>query len=117
MKKIIIFFTLFLYADISNVLFQIDKIENYKPKFKHINIKKCNEVLSSNHIKIINNHSNLKLKAIFNKKVLIDNKWLGEGNIVKGYKIIKIYPKKVLLKKENNFLILRFNNNLLKVKK
>jgi len=106
----------FLNADISNILLQIDKIEKYQLKFKQINIK-CNVIKLFIHSKTTPVNSNLKLNAIFNKKALINNRWFSEGNVINGYKIIKIYSQEVLLKKDDKFLILKFDNNLLKVKK
>jgi len=121
MKKLIIFLAIFLYADISNVLLKIDAIENYKPIFKKINIPKCNKIVESNNKLTnainINNNLQLTLQAIFNKQVLINNRWLRENDFINGYKIVKIYKKRVVLKMNNKFVILRFNTNILKVRK
>jgi hypothetical protein len=113
MKKIILFSAIFLYADISNILLKISNMENYKIKFKKIYFTKCTE---TKKFIPLNNKFELKLMAVFNKKALINNEWLKKGDIIKGYKVIEIYPKKVVLKRENHFIILKFSD-LLKVKK
>jgi hypothetical protein len=117
MKKTIIFLSIFLYADISNILLKIDKIEHYKRKFNKIFLKKCNvniynSNLSNNKISI--KKTDLSLAAIFNNKALINNKWVQKGDIIDGYKVLKIYPKKVLLKKDKKIVVLKFDNILLK---
>jgi hypothetical protein len=117
MKYVLLFLGFFLYADISNILFEIDKIENYKPVFKKIYFIKCNKIKNISEKKVVNKKSELKLMAIFNNQALINNKWVKAGDYLKGYKVIKIYPRKVILRKENKIIILKFNNNLLKVKK
>jgi hypothetical protein len=121
MKKNLIFVTIFLYADVSNIILKIDKIERYKPVFKYIYMPECKEkkvkiISVNNKIPLSKKRVELKLLAIFNKKALINNEWLKKGDIIKGYKVIEIYPKKVVLKRENHFIILKFND-LLKVKK
>lgn len=122
MKKVLIFITLFLYADVSNIILKIDKIERYKPVFKHIFIPDCDEkkvikVTLKNKPTVKSNVLELKLLAIFNKKAFINYKWVKEGDEIGGYKVVKIYPRKVLLKKDNKVTVLKFNNILLKIKK
>jgi hypothetical protein len=121
MKKFILLLAVFLYADISGVLIKINKIESFKPKFKKIKFIKCNKPHKMVKYSAVNNNINnkfeLKLMAIFGKKALINNKWLKEKDYIEGYKIVKIYSKKVLLKKDNKIIVLKFNNILLKVKK
>lgn len=118
MKKIFIFFiSIFLYADVSNILIQMNKIETYKHSFKKIYLTKCEKeeiksVLVKNTVPF-----ELVLKAIFNNKALINNTWVKKGDFIKGYKVLKIYSRKVILKKNNKIIVLKFNNNMLKVKK
>jgi hypothetical protein len=117
MKYFVLFLSVFLYADISNIILKINNIENYKPVFKKIYFIKCNKIKNISEKKVVNKKSELKLMAIFNNQALINNKWVKAGDYLKGYKVIKIYPKKVILKKGNKIFVLGFNNNLLKVEK
>ena len=114
---------IFLYADVSNILLKIDKIEKYSPKFKKMNIRKCYKKMETIHkntiksISVIRNNFKITLQAVFNKKALINNKWLKEGDFIDGYKVVKIYKKKIILKRDSKLGILKFNTNILKVKK
>ncbi|GAX87079.1 conserved hypothetical protein [Lebetimonas natsushimae] len=117
MRYIFLFLGVVLFADISNVLLKLDKIENYKPVFKKIYFIKCNKIKNVSEKSIVNKQSELKLKAIFNNKALINNMWVKKGDLINGFRVIKIYSKEVVLKKENKIIILTFNNNLLKVEK
>jgi hypothetical protein len=117
MKKSIIFIAVFIYADISNILFKIEKIESYKPVFKKIYLKRCRKIKKPVRVYSVNKNVQLHLMAIFNDKVLINNTWVKKGDFIEGYKIIKIYPKKVILRKNNKFIVLKFNNNFLRIKK
>jgi hypothetical protein len=118
MKKMVIFLSVFLFADISNILITINKIETYKPLFKKIKFIKFKKTAN---IKQISNNTNnnfeLQLNAVFNKKALINSMWVKKGDFIKGYKVIKIYSKRVILKKENQIIVLKLENNILKVKK
>lgn len=121
MKKNLIFVTIFLYADVSNIILKIDKIERYKPVFKHIYMPECKEkkvkiISVNNKIPLSKKRVELKLLAIFNKKAFINYQWVKEGDELSGYKVVKIYHKKVLLKRNNKFIVLKFNNKLLERK-
>jgi hypothetical protein len=116
MKKFLLFsLSVILYADISNILEKINTIENYKIDFKPINLKKCRKMKVRNKKKEI--EKKLILKAFLNKKVLINDKWLKVGDVIEDYQVVKIYSKKVVLKKDNKFYILEFNNTLIRIKK
>ncbi|WP_024787670.1 MULTISPECIES: hypothetical protein [unclassified Lebetimonas] len=118
MKKFLFLLAgIFLYAGISNALMEIVKIENFKPRFKKIFLPACTLKGKKTVLNNTVSNLNLKLEAIFNKKALINHKWVRAGNSVKGYKIIKVFPKKVILKKNNKYVVLKFESNILKVKK
>jgi hypothetical protein len=78
--------------------------------YKKCKKKRINKLEFENTIKF-------KLKAIFNKKALINNKWVKEGDFIKDFKVLKISPKEVILTNSHKVVILKFNNNLLKVQK
>ena len=48
----------------------------------------------------------LHLEAIFNKSVMINKKWYKEGELVHGYKLIKVNRTSVLLEKRNRKILL-----------
>ena len=119
-KMIIIFIGIFLYADISNILLKIYKIENFHRSFIKINLPTCRrnftkKVNFSGEVK--NNPIKLTLNAIFNNKALINNRWVKVGDFFDGYQIIQILSKKVILKRNNKIIVLKFNRYLIKVKK
>jgi len=121
MKKIVfIVIGIFLYADISNVLLKIDKLENFKRTFMKIDLPICKKTTPKQSIIIKNQvkHENaLTLNAIFNKKALINNKWVKSGDVLNGYKVMKVFSKQVVLKRGKNIIVLKFNKSLIKVKK
>ena len=123
MKKAIflIFFPL-LYADVTYIIEEIIKIKEFKPLFKNIvyyNIFKYEEenVLNKNMtIALEKGSSDLKVYAVFQDKVNINGKWVKVGDIVNGYKIVKITNKCIYLKQNNKILKLSPTNYILKVK-
>ena len=48
----------------------------------------------------------LHLEAIFNKSVMINKEWYKEGELVYGYKLIKVNRTSVLLEKRNRKILL-----------
>ncbi len=125
MKKIIfLIFFVFLFADVSNIIGEIKNIENYTPKFKHfvnynifVNNKVKNQYKKSVVVSNTNTNSNLTLYAVFQNKVNINGIWLKVGEVINGYKIIKIASNKVILKKDGKIKKLVLKPNILKVRK
>jgi len=125
MKKILIFLIItFLFSDVSNTVFKIKQIQNSKKlflKYPSYNIFVKQKIHNNNNVQIIMRSSNLpqrmKIYAIFNNKVNINGKWKNIGNYVNDYKIIKIYPNYVVLRKNNKIKILKFLSNIIKVSK
>jgi len=121
MKKIIlILLFIYGYADIIKTIEILKKIEKYQYDFKKIEKYNAFEP-NTNFLEsiIINNKTSqiIKIKAIFNKKVYINNSWYKIGDTVDGYKIIKIIDNKIVLKKNNKLLILSPKSQLIKVTK
>jgi len=118
--KIIFFIIIgvFVYADISNILLKLDNLEKFKRPFIKINFPVCiNKNIKEEKVSLNIKNTKLVLNAIFNKKALINNKWLKEGDSFNGYQVMKIFPKKVILERENKIIVLKFNESLIKVKK
>jgi len=123
MKKILIFFLItFLFSDVSNTIFKINEIQNNKKiflKYPLYNIF-INEIMHNN-IQLIIKSSNLsqkiKIYAIFNNKVNINGQWKNIGDYINDYKIIKIFPNYIILRKNNKIKILKFSSNIIKVSK
>jgi hypothetical protein len=109
-KILILFIAVLIYADVSEIVIKISEIEKYKPKFKTVDFKLCRKNIIISPIKT--NNVKFKLLAIMNKKALINNKWVSKGDFIRDWEVVKIYNKKVVLKKENKILILKFNNIL-----
>ncbi|GAB6045832.1 hypothetical protein JCM11957_14300 [Caminibacter profundus] len=122
MKKIILILLFFIYghSDIIKTIEILKKIEKYQYDFKKIEKYNAFEP-NTNFLEsiIINNKTSqiIKIKAIFNKKVYINNSWYKIGDTVNGYKIIKIIDNKIVLKKNNKLLILSPKSQLIKVTK
>ena len=123
MKKIVFLIcSVFLFADVSDIINEIKKMESFTPKFKHfvnynifINNKVKNHYIRN--VVISNTDSNLILYAVFQNRVNINGIWLKVGEVINGYKIIKIAPNKVLLKKDGKIKKLILKPNILKVRK
>lgn len=123
MKKILIFLIItFSFSDVSNIIFKIKEIQNNKKiflKYPLYNIF-INEILHKN-IQLIIKSSNLfqkmKIYAIFNNKVNINGQWKNIGDYINDYKIIKIFPNYIILRKNNKIKILNFSSNIIKVSK
>jgi len=119
MKKIIVFISVFLYADISSILFKINQIEESKKIFlpmPHYNIFTSSKVKSFKTIEIYS-ASPIKIYALFNDLVNINGRWFRVGENVNGYKIIKVSDKKIILKKDNKYIILKPTIKFIKVSK
>jgi len=123
MKKIIIFFILiFSFADVSDVILKIKAIQNFQKKFLiypkyNIFININNQNINYTNIKLSQGFYKMKIYAIFNNKVNINGKWKKIGDFINDYKIIKIYPDYVILKKNNKLKILKITSNIIKVSK
>jgi len=124
MKKLflILIAGIFLYADISNILLKIDKIETFNRSFMNMILPVCVNACNKGSNLCSTTAANSKktiliLKAVFNKKALINNSWLKEGDVFNGYKVVKVFSKEVLLEKDNKRVVLKFNQSLLKVSK
>ena len=123
MKKILIFLIItFSFSDVSNIIFKIKEIQNNKKiflKYPLYNIF-INEIMHNN-IQLIIKSSNLsqkiKIYAIFNNKVNINGQWKNIGDYINDYKIIKIFPNYIILRKNNKIKILKFSSNIIKVSK
>ena len=123
MKKILIFLIItFSFSDVSNTIFKINEIQNNKKiflKYPLYNIF-INEIMHNN-IQLIIKSSNLsqkiKIYAIFNNKVNINGQWKNIGDYINDYKIIKIFPNYIILRKNNKIKILKFSSNIIKVSK
>jgi len=124
MKKLIIFIAVFIFADVSDTVFKIKEIETSKKVFLPVpsyniftNTKTPNVSVNKIIPKKLNNSVDFKIYAIFNNKVNINGVWKSVGDFVNEYKIIKITPKYVVLKKDNEIKILKFTINFIKVSK
>ncbi len=123
MKKIFfLFFVItFSFSDVSNIIFKIKEIENSKKiflKYPSYNIfinKQANNIQQA----IIQPSPliNMKIYAIFNNKVNINGQWKKRGDYINDYKIIKIYPDFIVLRKNNKIKLLKFKSNIIKVSK
>ena len=122
MKKIIfLIYCSLLYADITHIINEITKVERFKPVFKKIryyNIFEYEADITKKNIGAISKKESydLKIYAIFQNRVNINGKWFKIGDIINGYKVLKITNDDVYLKKNNEILILSITNHILKVK-
>ena len=120
MKKIIVFIAVFLYADISNIITLIKNMENYRPVFKKIQHYKpfSDEVIPTKENGKIFNVSpvNLSLNAIFQNKAFINGRWVKRGDLIEGYKVIKITQNSVVLFKNGKIKKITLNPKVIKVK-
>jgi len=101
-------------------------MENYNPKFKHISgynpfvkIKKKAETKEKRVKHDISEikEKNLVLYAIFQNRVNINGKWFKVGDVVNGYKIIKINTYGIYLSKNNKIKKISLKANIIKVAK
>lgn len=123
-KKIVfILISIMLYADISNILFKIKELQNSKkiflsmPEYNFFSILKPKNELIQTKTVIENENLPLKIYAVFNNKVNINGKWLKVGENFQGYKIIKINYNKIVVKKDNKYMIFKPTTKFLKVSK
>ena len=123
MKKIVLFITIkILFGDINNVILLIKNMENFKPRFKKIEQYKPffnEEKIKKEKIIVTkqNTNVNLSVSAIFQNKALINGKWVKVGNIIEGYKVIKISDNKIILSKNEIIKVIMLTSKILKVKK
>jgi len=117
MKKIILFLSscLFLLAQLNiNINQIVKKIKKLNTKKVFLSFPHYNPFyFDKNVTKIVLKRDNIKLvlNAIFNKSANINGKWVRVGEFIYGYKVIKIYLDRVLLKYKNRFLWLTYNSN------
>ena len=123
MKRVFIFFLItFAFSDVSNTIFKIKEIQNNKKiflKYPLYNIF-INEKIHHNiqlMIKSTASSPKIKIYAIFNNKVNINGQWKNIGDYINEYKIIKIFPNYIILRKNNKIKILNFSSNIIKVSK
>ncbi len=124
MKKILFLLSaVLLYGDISDIISYIKNMESYTLKFKkivHYNVFSDIVAEKSENLKIngnTNNSKNIAIYAVFQNKININGHWYKTGDIVYGYKIVKITNDKVFLKKNNRIKIIEFKTNIIKVVK
>jgi len=121
MKKIIfIVFCSLLYADITYIVNEIEKIKKTKPMFKkitHYNIFEYEIAKNTIAISYQKESVNLKIYAISQNRVNINSKWFKIGDMMNGYKVTKITDNCVYLKQNNKTLKLSITNYILKGKK
>ncbi len=126
MKKILfLLIAVLLYGDISDIITYIKKMESYTPEFKRIvNYNVFSDIIEekSENLKINGNISNsiyvnknIAIYAVFQNKININGQWYKIGDIVYGYKIVKITNDKVFLKKNNRIKIIEFKTSVIKV--
>ncbi len=115
MRILIIFLAVFAFGDISDAILKIKTIENLKKRFLKIDYN----IFSTTKKRyfVVKSNIELKLYAIFNNRVNINGKWYKIGDIIQGYKIIKITYDKVFLKKGNKIFVLEVKNSILRVEK
>jgi len=124
MKKIIIFLAMvFAYSDVYTIITQIKKMESFKPEFKKIqkyNIFSSFDI-NNNSVKSVTSFAakadNLIINAIFQNRVNINGTWYKLGDMIEGYRIVKVYNNEVILKRDNKIKKLVLKSNILKVLK
>ncbi len=121
MKKFLLFFfIIFLFGDVSDEVFKIKAIENSKKiflKYPLYNIFVNKKTVNNIQQAIIQPSPLMKIYAVFNNKVNINGEWKKKGEYINDYKIVKILPDKIILKKENKLRVLKFKTNIIKVSK
>jgi len=128
MKKIFLLSCfVFLFSDTIKIIEEVKKIEQFEPKFKSVQgfdifyfneSKQESVIIDSNSTSTSKKDSTLKIYAIFQDRVNINEKWFKIGDSIDGYEIIKIDKNSILLKKENDKKTLKIfsNDNKLKIK-
>ncbi len=120
MKKFVLIIpAVFLYADITPIINKIKKIENYRVECKKIRNYKIFNYSSAVVYKTSSKKtkSPIILYAIFQNSAKINGTWVKEGDYIDGFMVIKITDSEVVLEKEGKKLILKPENNILKVTK
>ena len=103
MKKIILIILFInLYADVSVILKEIDKINNFHYNFHIIKYNPfvCKKIYKNDLVKnlVIKKSTIFILKAIFNNQAFINNKWYKRGDKIDGFIVYKITDREVFLK-------------------
>jgi len=123
MKKMIFLFILFVVmdADVVTVINEIKKMQTFTPQFK----KMAKYDIFGNFI--INKKDNsgfnsavnekLQINAVFQNRININGSWYKTGDIINGYKIIKINNNEVVMKKNGKIKTIIFKSNIIKVVK
>jgi len=95
-------------------------MENYRPVFKKIQHYKpfSDEVIPTKENGKIFNVSpvNLSLNAIFQNKAFINGRWVKRGDLIEGYKVIKITQNSVVLFKNGKIKKITLNPKVIKVR-
>ena len=124
MKKILFLLSaVLLYGDISDIISYIKNMESYTLKFKkivHYNVFSDIVAEKSENLKIngnTNNSKNIAIYAVFQNKININGHWYKIGDVIDGYKIIKINNNEVVMKKKGKIKTIIFKSNIIKVVK
>ena len=124
MKKILFLLSaVLLYGDISDIISYIKNMESYTLKFKkivHYNVFSDIVAERSGNLKInenTNNSKNIAIYAVFQNKININGHWYKIGDVIDGYKIVKISNDKVFLEREKHIKIIKFKTSIIKVVK
>jgi hypothetical protein len=94
----------FLYADISEILIEVKKIEECNAKKPYLKNIFFNTFYYKPNIDISCEEKSFKIKAKLNDKVLIGSKWYKVGDYVNGYKIVQITDKYVKFQTSKGYL-------------
>lgn len=111
MRRVFILLTLPLILFASDVDTTLQKLLHYKASktILHVNynpfLKKTR--LIDGKVQPIQKNKTIELKAIFNDKAFITNKWYTKGESVAGYKIYSVDTMSVVLKKGSEFKTLQ----------
>ena len=121
-KTAVLILAVFAYSDVFTIITEIKKMESFTPAFKKIekyNIFSNLEIQNNNVLTggAIVRQNNLILNAIFQNKANINGVWLKPGDVIEGYKIVKINNNEVVLKKNKKTKKLIIKSNILKVVK
>ena len=124
MKKAVIFLLVVsAFCDVSDAVLKIKEIQNSHKvflRYPEYNIfsynNKNNQYKISGPLKAEAVY-NIKIYAIFNDRVNINGEWKKPGDYIGDYKILKICPDYIVLKKNNKLKTVKFSLNIIKVSK
>lgn len=111
MRIVFILFTLPLILLASDVDATLQKLLHYKASktILHVNYNPFfkKSTLIDGKVQTIQKNNTIELKAIFNDKAFITNKWYAKGESIAGYKIYNVDAMSVVLKKGSEFKTLQ----------